>query len=68
MDLTIITLMPDIKEHLDLLFHFHKRLENANLLIAADSRSMAVQVMGMEEGRDGQERGSIEQRMKTLGR
>lgn len=31
-------------------------LENANLLIAAESRSMAVQVMGMEEGRDGQER------------
>lgn len=29
-------------------------LENANLLIAAESRSMAVQVMGMEEGRTGE--------------
>ena len=29
-------------------------LENANLLIAAESRSMAVQVMGMEEGRAGE--------------
>ena len=43
-------------------------LENANLLIVAESRSMAVQVMGTEEGRDGQERGSIKQHTKTLGR
>ena len=43
-------------------------LENANLLIVAESRSMAVQVMGTEEGRDRQERGSIKQHMKTLGR
>lgn len=43
-------------------------LENANLLIVAESRSLAVQVMGTEDGRDGHERGIIKQHMKTLGR